>query len=174
MKSAELGRHVGKRSQTVGVEVLVLLRGGDTNKRRHFYGSESSCGSSAGVPAYPGPGHVELDGADDHQDEQTAQGDLRQGPLRVPRDVLQHLEEVKGDSRRWNNGAVQRRACTHHLVDGAVERIVLRQDEQDDEGHVDVVGVPVLHVVQDLQDGQHLSTEQENEAKSVCVCVSHQ
>lgn len=41
-----------------------------------------------GAQTYPCPGHVELDGADDHQDEQTAEWDLRQRPLRVPWDVL--------------------------------------------------------------------------------------
>lgn len=45
---------------------------------RHFYGSENISASLTGVAAYPRPGHVELDGADDHQDEQTAEGDLRQ------------------------------------------------------------------------------------------------
>lgn len=45
---------------------------------------------------------------------------------------------------------------THHLVDGAIEGVVLSQNEEDDERHVDVVGIPVLHVVEDLQDGQHL------------------
>lgn len=41
-------------------------------------------------------------------------------------------------------------------MDGAIEGVVLSEDEQNDEGHVDVMGVSVLHVVQDLQDGQHL------------------
>lgn len=45
---------------------------------------------------------------------------------------------------------------THHLVDGAIEGVVLSEDEQNDEGHVDVMRVSVLHVVQDFQDGQHL------------------
>lgn len=42
------------------------------------------------------------------------------------------------------------RRLTHHLVDGAIEGVVLGEDEQDDEGHVDVMRVSVLHVVQDL------------------------
>lgn len=42
---------------------------------------------------------------------------------------------------------------THHLVDGAVEGVVLREDEKDDEGHVDVMRISVLHVVKDLEDG---------------------
>lgn len=63
---------------------------------RHFYGSENISASLTGVAAYPRPGHVELNGADDHQDEQTAEGDLRQWPLGVPRDVLQHLEKGEG------------------------------------------------------------------------------
>lgn len=49
-----------------------------------------------------------------------------------------------------------KRRPTHHLVDGTIEGVVLGEDEQDDEGHVDVMRVSVLHVVQDLQDGQHL------------------
>lgn len=45
---------------------------------------------------------------------------------------------------------------THHLMDGAIEGIVLCEDEQNNEGHVDMMRVSVLHVVKDLQDGQHL------------------
>lgn len=43
------------------------------------------------LPAYPGAGHVELDSPDHHQDQQTAQGDLSQGALCVPANVLQDL-----------------------------------------------------------------------------------
>lgn len=80
----------------------------------HFYSSANISASLAGVPAYPRPGHVELDGADDHQDEQTAEGDLCQWPLRVPRDVLQHLGNGEGPKQlqeSWlpggNNDAMQ-------------------------------------------------------------------
>ena len=45
---------------------------------------------------------------------------------------------------------------THHLVDGAVEGVVLCEDEEDNEGHVDMMRISVLHVVKDLEDGQHL------------------
>lgn len=140
---------------------------------RHFFTSENICASLAGVPAYPRPGHVELDGADDHQDEQTAQGDLRQWPLRVPRDVLQHLG--KGEGPKQNNERMQwpqalkvtkapQTVSTHHLVDGTIESIVLCENEQNNEGHVDVMRISVLHMVKDLQDRQNLSGKQEKEA----------
>lgn len=56
-------------------------------------------------------------------------------------------------------------ASTHHLVDGAIESIILCENEQDNEGHVDVMRIPVLHMVKDLQDGQNLSGKQEKEAR---------
>lgn len=39
---------------------------------------------------------------------------------------------------------------TYHFVDRAVEWVLLSKDEEDDEGHVHVVGVSVLHMVEDL------------------------
>lgn len=48
------------------------------------------------APTDPCARHVELDGADHHQDEQAAQRDLRQRALCVPRDVLQHLPGGRG------------------------------------------------------------------------------
>lgn len=81
VKPPELGGHVGKGSQTVGVEILILLRMETQTKATllHLLKKKPNiCAPLASVPAYPGPGHVELDGTDDHQDEQTAQGDLRQ------------------------------------------------------------------------------------------------
>lgn len=49
-----------------------------------------------------------------------------------------------------------RAPSTHHLMDGAIEGVVLCKNEKNDEGHVDVVGISVLHMIQDLKDGQHL------------------
>lgn len=45
---------------------------------------------------------------------------------------------------------------THHLMDGAIEGIILCKDEENNEGHVDMMRISVLHVVKDLKDGQHL------------------
>lgn len=45
---------------------------------------------------YPCPCHVELDGANDNQDEQTSKRDLCQWPLCVPWNVFQHLKDDKG------------------------------------------------------------------------------
>lgn len=53
---------------------------------------------------------------------------------------------------------------THHLVDGTIESIVLCENEQNNEGHVDVMRISVLHMVKDLQDRQNLSGKQEKEA----------
>ena len=39
---------------------------------------------------------------------------------------------------------------TYNLVDGLVEYFILRQDQQDNKGHVDVMGVSLLSRVQDL------------------------
>ena len=55
----ELTGHVGQGRQTVGVEILVS----------HLE-------------------HVVLDGPDHHQDEEAAQGELGDGPLRVPGNLL--------------------------------------------------------------------------------------
>lgn len=74
--------------------------------RSHF--CKSSLLLLATVPAYPRPSHVELDGADDHQDEQTAEGDLRQWPLGVPCDVLQYLWKWEAP-RQLENDTMQGR-----------------------------------------------------------------
>lgn len=42
----------------------------------NVFGGECLCVKTH--PSYPCSGHVELDGADNHQDEQTAERDLRQ------------------------------------------------------------------------------------------------
>lgn len=39
---------------------------------------------------------------------------------------------------------------TYHLVDRAVEGVVLSEDEEDDEGHIHMVGVSFLHMIQDI------------------------
>lgn len=44
----------------------------------------------------------------------------------------------------------------YHFMDGAIESIIFREDEENDEGHIDVMGVPLLDVVEDLQDWHHL------------------
>lgn len=54
---------------------------------------------------------------------------------------------------------------THHLVDGAIEGIILCKDEQNNEGHVDMMRISVLHVVKDLEDGQHLRGGQAGQEK---------
>ena len=41
---------------------------------------------------YPHPGHVELNGADDDQDQQPPQCDLRQRALLEPSHILQRLK----------------------------------------------------------------------------------
>lgn len=51
-------------------------------------------------------------------------------------------------------------ACTNHFVYGAVECVVLGEDEEDDEGHVNMVGVSLLHMIQDLQNWHHLMSRQ--------------
>lgn len=41
-------------------------------------------------------------------------------------------------------------------MDGAIEGIVLRKNKKNNKGHVDMVGISVLYVVKDLEDGQNL------------------
>lgn len=60
---------------------------------------------------------------------------------------------------------------THHFMDGAIEGIILREDEQNNEGHVDMMRISVLHVVKDLEDGQHLREEREGERGEEAECV---
>lgn len=69
--------------------------------------------------------------------------------------------------QRWTQAPQD--GSTHHLVDGAIEGVVLRENEQNNEGHVDVMRISIFHVVKDLQDGQDLNGKQEKGAE----CVSH-
>ena len=54
---------------------------------------------------------------------------------------------------------MSKRRVTYNLVHGLVEEVVLAKHEQDDERHVDVVRVPLLRRVQDLQNGNHLKKQ---------------
>lgn len=62
---------------------------------------------------------------------------------------------------------------THHLVDGAIEGIILCEDEQNNEGHIDMMRISVLHMVKDLQDGQHLRGRQGEQEKGVEHVLRH-
>lgn len=55
---------------------------------------------------------------------------------------------------------------TNHFVYGAVERVVLGEDEEDDEGHVNMVGVSVLDMIEDLQNWYHLLRREREIIKS--------
>lgn len=74
------------------MEILILQ-----SKKQHANLSISTVSeqpkpqSSPQRAPYPGARHVELDGPDYHQDQQTAQGNLSQGALRVPANVFQDL-----------------------------------------------------------------------------------
>lgn len=41
-------------------------------------------------------------------------------------------------------------------MDGTIEGIILRKDEENDEGHIDMMRVSFLNVVKDLKNRQHL------------------
>lgn len=73
--------------------------------------------------------HVVLNRSDDHKDEQTAEGDFRYASLSVPLDVLQH-----------------------DLVHGLVEAVVLGENQQHDQRHVDVMRAAVGRVIENLED----------------------
>lgn len=45
---------------------------------------------------------------------------------------------------------------TYNFMDVLVEAIVLAENQQDDEGHIDVIGRAVRRIVQCLQDRNHL------------------
>lgn len=42
---------------------------------------------------------------------------------------------------------------TYHFMDGPIEGVIFCKDEEDNEGHVDMMRISVLHVVKDLKDG---------------------
>lgn len=56
---------------------------------------------------------------------------------------------------------------------GAIEGVVLCEDEEDDEGHVHMMRVSLLYMIQDLQNGQHLHTRKREttESQFMGVCV---
>lgn len=56
-------------------------------------------------------------------------------------------------------------------MDGAIEGVVLCKDEEDNEGHVDMMRISILHVVKDLEDGQHLRGREGEEEEGLSVCV---
>lgn len=58
-------------------------------------------------------------------------------------------------------------------MDGAIEGVVLRKNEENNEGHVYMMRISVLHVVKDLEDGQHLRGRvgEQKEGLSMCVGV---
>ncbi len=51
---------------------------------------------------------------------------------------------------------------------GAVEGVVLREDEEDDEGHVHMMRVSLLDMIQDLKNRQHLQRQKD---KILHYCV---
>lgn len=63
---------------------------------------------------------------------------------------------------------------THHLMDGAIEGIIFCKDEENDEGHVDMMRISFLHMVKDLEDGQHLrgTVREQEEGLSMCDVVA--
>lgn len=80
------------------------------------------------------------------------------------------LQELLSLLLQVTEGCIQ--LFTHHLVDGAIEGIVLSEDEQNNEGHVDMVRISVLHMVKDLEDGQHLKgREGESGRERLRMCV---
>ena len=92
--------------------------------------------------------HVVLDGADDDEDKETAEAEFTHTSLGVPR----HLG--------WSQYA---------RVDSFVEEVVLGEDEQDDQGHVDVVVAAAGSAIKglknwddqsvDVSGGQHIVVE---------------
>lgn len=51
---------------------------------------------------------------------------------------------------------------------GAVEGVVLRENEEDDEGHVHMMRVSLLDMIQDLKNRQHLQRQKD---KILYYCV---
>lgn len=54
---------------------------------------------------------------------------------------------------------------TYHLMDGAIEGIILCKNEENNKGHVDMMRISLFYMVKDLEDGQHLRKMRENERK---------
>lgn len=44
----------------------------------------------------------------------------------------------------------------HHFMDGSVEAVVLREDQQNDQSHVNVVGIPLFDVIENFKNWQNL------------------
>ncbi len=53
---------------------------------------------------------------------------------------------------------------------GAVEGVVLRENEEDDEGHVHMMRVSLLDMIQDLKNRQHLQRQKD---KILYYCVKY-
>lgn len=186
VKSTELGGHVGKRCQTVGVEILVLLRTENTNKCETFTVLKTSPLPSLGCkPTLVRvmlnwmvrmttrmsklPREISVSDLSEYHVMFFSTWEKGGGPRQRQESRLQAGENY--DTTSWQHALKVNKApqsvSTHHLVDGTIESIILCENEQNNEGHVDVVGVSVLHMVKDLQDGQNLSREEDKESEYV-------
>lgn len=58
-------------------------------------------------------------------------------------------------------------------MDGTIKGIVLSKDEENDEGHVDMMRISFLNVVKDLKNRQYLRerVREYEEGLSICACV---
>lgn len=166
VQTPKLGGHVGERSQTVGVEILILL-GMETHECNTFHISEiipappfatvhglpssESCWTGwCGSP----PGWADCRGRSPSVTSRSTMW-CSSGPARV-RGTQATSEWRDARATRLKVSKAPQIVSTHHLVDGAIEGVILCENEQNNERHVDVMGISVLHMVKDLEDGQDL------------------
>ena len=56
-------------------------------------------------------------------------------------------------------------------MDGAIEGIILCKNQENNEGHVDMMRISFLYMVKDLKDGQHLRGRGGEQEKGLSICV---
>ena len=61
---------------------------------------------------------------------------------------------------------------TYHLMDGAIEGIILSKNEENNEGHVDMMRISFLNMVKDFKDGQYLRERPGEQEKRLSIHVS--
>lgn len=57
-------------------------------------------------------------------------------------------------------------------MDGAIEGIVLCENEENNKGHIDMVRISVFNVVKDLQDGHNLRETRKKMEKRFTSCLA--
>ena len=126
MKIEELGRHVGKSCQTVGMQILVLEEEltAITRPGRHLI-----LAWHLALRTHSHPGHVDLNCSYNYKDQQTAQTYLGENALRVPGQSLDWLEseQIVVSSTSLDVTNIQTDQA-YHSVNGFIENVVFAEN----------------------------------------------